>query len=243
MQKILLILLVLIIVLTSSSVFAHEQVNLTEELNNSLYDFINSIIESEEAEFYGFEKDNMQISIGLFHPIYFLSTDFLQGKANELRNELVFASEWYAVVYQSGVPRGTVQLYTDRDGITKIAGYGNTQKLADLLSEYSSSEIVISIPPLDEYYLFSINNNNFISVVDKKNYKPSSFQVEMRNKYQEYLASANENGEPGSIGGIDNSITNNRVAKYSKILALTAVTLLLSAVLILKKRSGSTSST
>ena len=145
---------------------------------------------------WGFREEKGVITFSELYPIYSLNADFAQGKSKELIADR--EPIWVAVIFQDGRPVNAIGTKPSEGGGFGLDALGYPPELPHGLLNLKEGEIVLHVPPSDEYYFYSETDGTLakIALADGE-YSPGSPQTveEFQRMLTERYADGKERGK------------------------------------------------
>jgi hypothetical protein len=121
-----------------------------EELFRQLVD---EMVFADRPEDWGFREEKGTIAFSGLYPVYSLNADFARGKSDELITGM--PPTWVAIIFQDGQPVNAIGALRTQDGRFVPQAIGYPPELPHGLLNLRDGEIVIHLPPADEFYVYS----------------------------------------------------------------------------------------
>lgn len=117
------------------------------------HQLVDAIVFSDRPGDWGFREEKGTIAFSGLYPIHSLNMDYARGKSDKII--LDRPPIWVAVIFQDDQPVNAIGTQQTEDGRFGPAAIGYPPELPHGLLNLRDGEIVIHLPPADEYYVYS----------------------------------------------------------------------------------------
>jgi hypothetical protein len=156
---------------------------------------VEEIVFTDRPGDWGFGDDRGDITFGELQPVYSLNADFALGKSEKLLAD--GRPKWVAVIFQDGRPVNAIGTRQNEAGQFGLDALGYPPELPHGLLHVKEGEIVLHVPPADEYYVYSETAGTLAKIgLADGTYSPGSPQTveQFRNMLMERYGKADDRG-------------------------------------------------